>query len=276
MRNGTRRAPRQLRSTHALSLPQRLPRRPRRREPRRALPSGARRARRRVLHAGCVEGSSPTPVIVLSQLWVVSLPVHPHGHMPDARPRVEPGAQGPECAVLGGHRAPGEADYCVEGPGAWVGHVLLDCHALRSNRRTNQTANIRKTPLPRDHEAYCMSPTAVACFSAGARNATTSAINPENMSATEVASAIAAYSPAVGRLVGSGIHMRCACLPGAVANRGPTPERAPVHHRMISSARSSTDCGIVRPSALAVTQRPVHGTRLPQCGPTGRSAPGTS
>jgi hypothetical protein len=41
-----------------------------RRVPRRALPSGARRAGRRVLHAGCVEGRPPAPLVVARELKV--------------------------------------------------------------------------------------------------------------------------------------------------------------------------------------------------------------
>jgi len=39
--------------------------------------------RGRVLHPGCIERGPPAAVIVLSQLQVVALPVHPDGHMPD-------------------------------------------------------------------------------------------------------------------------------------------------------------------------------------------------
>jgi len=75
-----------------LPLIQRLLRRPLRRVPRRALPSGARRARGRVLHPGRVEGCPPASVIVLSQLKVVALAVHPHRYSPNPSPRVQPGA----------------------------------------------------------------------------------------------------------------------------------------------------------------------------------------
>src|SRR5262245_61449388 len=52
------------------------------------------------------------------------------------------------------------------------------------------------------------------------------------------------------------------------ANRG--DERSPVHHSMTWSARSSTDCGIVRPSAFAVL-RLMTSSNLVGCS-TGRSA----
>jgi len=47
-----------------LALLQRLPRRPLRRVPRRALPSGAGRARRGMFHARRVEGRPPPSLIV--------------------------------------------------------------------------------------------------------------------------------------------------------------------------------------------------------------------
>src|SRR5262249_2274838 len=59
--------------------PQRFPRRPPRRVPRRRLPTGARRARRRVLHPTCVEGRPPAALVVLGQLKVEALATHP-GH----------------------------------------------------------------------------------------------------------------------------------------------------------------------------------------------------
>src|SRR5215510_2227736 len=49
-----------------------------------------------------------------------------------------------------------------------------------------------------------------------------------------------------------------------------TEERAPVHHWMISSARTRTDGGIVRPSALAVLAL-ITSSNLVGCS-TGRSA----
>src|SRR5262245_45424046 len=75
------------------SLRECLPRRSLHRLPRRALPRGA---------------------------------VHPDGDVADARPGIEPGPQRPECAVVGGHRAPGEADSRSEKLDALVKHVLLD------------------------------------------------------------------------------------------------------------------------------------------------------
>src|SRR5262252_515424 len=82
---------------------QRLPRRPLRRVPRRRLPCGAGRARRRVLHPGRVEGRAPAAI------GVVALPMHPDGDVADAGPGVEPGAERSEGTVAGTMREPGKA-----------------------------------------------------------------------------------------------------------------------------------------------------------------------
>ena len=96
---------------------QSLPRRPLRRAPRRALPLGARRARRRVLHPCCVEGGSPASLVVLSQLQVESLAVHPHGDVPNASPAIQPGAESMVSTIIRGHGAGGESDCCAEARG---------------------------------------------------------------------------------------------------------------------------------------------------------------
>src|SRR5262245_27681220 len=72
---------------------ERLPRRPLRRVPRRRLPGGTRRARRRVLHARRVERRAPAALVVLRELKIEALSVHPAGDAPDPGPRVEPGVQ---------------------------------------------------------------------------------------------------------------------------------------------------------------------------------------
>src|SRR5262245_12374216 len=64
--------------------------------PRRPLPRCTRRARRRALHAGRVERRAPAALVVLRQLEVEALAVHPHGDVADAGPGVQPGAQRPE------------------------------------------------------------------------------------------------------------------------------------------------------------------------------------
>src|SRR5262249_6411417 len=72
---------------------QRPPRRPLRRVPRRRFPSGALRARGRVLHPGRVERGAPASLVVLRQLEIEALVVHPSGHAPGPGPGIEPGAE---------------------------------------------------------------------------------------------------------------------------------------------------------------------------------------
>jgi len=60
------------------------------------LKRGAGGARRRVLHPGRVERRAPAALVVLGALEIVALPVHSHGNVADARPRVEPRAERPE------------------------------------------------------------------------------------------------------------------------------------------------------------------------------------
>ncbi len=67
-----------------------------------------------MVHAGGVEGRSPASVIILSQLQVVALAVHPHGDVPNPGPRLHPRAESMKGAVVGGHRAPGEAQRRYE------------------------------------------------------------------------------------------------------------------------------------------------------------------
>jgi hypothetical protein len=59
-----------------------------RRMPRRALPAGAGRARRRVPHPSRVEGRSPAAIVVAGELEVEALTVHSEGDVPDPGPRV--------------------------------------------------------------------------------------------------------------------------------------------------------------------------------------------
>src|SRR6266849_11182815 len=112
------------------SLLQRLPRRPLRRVPGRALPSGAGRARRRVLHPRRVERGTPALLVVPRELKVVTLAGHADGDVSDASPRVEPGAQRVERAIVRGHGAPGEADSSTQELAPLVEHALLD-HLVR-------------------------------------------------------------------------------------------------------------------------------------------------
>ena len=61
---------------------------------------------------------------------IVALAVHPHGDVSDTGPRIQPGAESVEGAVVRGHRAPGEADSRTQELAALVGHALLD-HLVR-------------------------------------------------------------------------------------------------------------------------------------------------
>src|SRR5438445_9571177 len=78
---------------------QRLPRRTLHRGPRRRLEGGSGRAGRRVLDTTRVERGAPAPLVILGQLQIVALPVHPRGDVADAAPGVEPAVEGVE---LGG------------------------------------------------------------------------------------------------------------------------------------------------------------------------------
>src|SRR5262249_11005874 len=95
------------------------------------LPLGARRARRCSM-AGRVERRPPAALVVLGQLEVVPLAVHPDGDVADAGPGVEPGAQRPEGPVVRGHRAPGEADCRPEELAALVEHGYLMISSART------------------------------------------------------------------------------------------------------------------------------------------------
>src|SRR4030095_7790469 len=85
----------------------------------------------RGLHPGGEEGRAPAAVVVLRQLQVVALAVHPDGDVPDPGPGVEPGPQRPERAVVGGQRVAGEADSRTQELAALVAHGLLD-HVIGS------------------------------------------------------------------------------------------------------------------------------------------------
>src|SRR5262249_20745402 len=91
--------------------------------PRRPLPRGVGRTRGGVLHSGRVEGRAPASVVVLGQLEVEALAVHPHGDVADAGPGVEPGAERPQRSVVRAHRAPGEAERRKEESATLVEHV---------------------------------------------------------------------------------------------------------------------------------------------------------
>src|SRR4029450_2176618 len=77
----------------ALWLLQRLRRRPLRRVPRRALPRGAGRARRRVPHPAGVERRAPAVLVVPRELEVVALSGHADRDPADGGARVAPCAE---------------------------------------------------------------------------------------------------------------------------------------------------------------------------------------
>jgi hypothetical protein len=79
-----------------------------------------------VLHPRRVEGRAPPAIVVLRQLQIVALAVHPDRDVADAGPRVEPGPERGERAVVRGHGAPGEAERRDEETAAFVEHRLFD------------------------------------------------------------------------------------------------------------------------------------------------------
>jgi hypothetical protein len=103
---------------------QRLPRRPLRRVPRRALPSGARRARRRVLHPGRVERGPPAALVVPRELKVETLTCHPDRYGSNPGPGVEPEPERPEGAVIRRSGEPGEPSAAARSRPRWslMGH----------------------------------------------------------------------------------------------------------------------------------------------------------
>src|SRR5262249_38653940 len=74
-------------------------------EPIPQLPRSTDRARWRVLHARRVERRAPAAVVVLRQLQVEPLAVHPDGDVPDAGPGVEPRTQRRAPGRTGGNHA---------------------------------------------------------------------------------------------------------------------------------------------------------------------------
>src|SRR5438132_8206675 len=100
-----------------------IPRRPLRRVPRRALPSGAGRARGRVLHPCRVERRTPALLVVAREVKVVALARHAHGDVPNPGPRAQQGTQGVASTDIRGHGAPGESEGSTEKLAAWVEHA---------------------------------------------------------------------------------------------------------------------------------------------------------
>ena len=118
---------------------QRLPGRPLGRGPGHALPRDARRARRRVLHPGRVEGRSPPALVVLSQLEVEALPVHPDGDVTDAAPGVEPDSERVEGAVVERVREPSEPECCPQELAALIG---TRGHSITRSARSSSVCGI--------------------------------------------------------------------------------------------------------------------------------------
>ena len=70
--------------------------------------------------------SYPPALVVLHQLEIEALAVHPSGHASNACPGIEPRAERPESPVIRGARKPGETEGCDEESAALVEHELLD------------------------------------------------------------------------------------------------------------------------------------------------------
>src|SRR5262249_26504053 len=85
----------------------------------------ADRARWRVLHHGRVEGGSPAALVIAGELKVEALVRHTDSDAPDARPRVEVGANDMESSIS--PRKPGEAECCSQELSALVEHALVEC-----------------------------------------------------------------------------------------------------------------------------------------------------
>jgi len=75
---------------------------------------------------GGVERRTPAALVVLRELEVEALVVHPAGDGADARPGVEPGAERPERPVIRRSGKPSEAECRSQELAALVEHGLLD------------------------------------------------------------------------------------------------------------------------------------------------------
>ena len=91
----------------------------------RALPRGAGRACRRVLHAGRVERRPPAALVIARELKIEALVRHADGDASNASPGVELRAESVEPAMLGRARKSGKADCCTEELAALVEHRLI-------------------------------------------------------------------------------------------------------------------------------------------------------
>src|SRR5262249_31130106 len=78
-------------SSDAVGFLERLPRHPLCRVPRRWLPSGAGRARGRMLHPGRVEGRAPASLVIASELMVEALVGHAKQNLSSPESELRPG-----------------------------------------------------------------------------------------------------------------------------------------------------------------------------------------
>ena len=94
-----------------------------------------------VLRAGVEEARTD----ISGELKIEALMRHPDSNVPDTGPRVEPGAEGVERAVVRGYRAPGEAERRHQEPAALVEHTLLDhlIRLLQQRLRNRQPEGLR-------------------------------------------------------------------------------------------------------------------------------------
>jgi hypothetical protein len=69
-----------------------------------------------------VERRAPAALVILGELKVEALSVHPDGYVADARPGAEPLAQRPQRAVIRRQGAPGEAESCTQKLATLVEH----------------------------------------------------------------------------------------------------------------------------------------------------------
>jgi hypothetical protein len=76
-----------------------------------------------VLHARRLERRAPPALIVLRELHVVAVAVHPDNDVTYAAPGVEPAVDGGEGGMVWCGMQGGEADNCMEKAAAPVGHA---------------------------------------------------------------------------------------------------------------------------------------------------------
>jgi len=64
-------------------------------------------------------------LVVLGELEIVALAVHPDRDSANPIPGIQVAPEGPEGTVIGGHGAASESDGCTEDLATWVEHGLL-------------------------------------------------------------------------------------------------------------------------------------------------------